>query len=72
MSKSGYSGPADDQEPEDQGDDRYTVVMQRISVHDGVCAVVLKNGRSIGYLPCTSEEEFEWIRGRLTGTRQKS
>jgi len=73
MTKTGYSSPEDDGHEEGRGDDRYRVTKQTIASHDPrPCAVILRNDISFGYIPCDSEEEFEWIKARLTGTRPRS
>lgn len=73
MSKTGYNSPdGSEQSPEDQGDDQYTVSLKTVADLGGLYAVISKNGLSIAYIPCTSQEEFEWIRDRLSGTRRKS
>jgi hypothetical protein len=72
MTKTGYSSPEADHSPEGRGDDVYKVTKQTIASHDPrPCAVILRNGTAFGYIPCDSEEEFEWLKARLTGTRPR-
>ena len=73
MTRSGYSSPEGDETSEDRGDFTYRVTRQTIASHDPrPCAVILRNNVAFGYIPCDSEEEFEWIRKCLTGTRPQS
>lgn len=69
----GYDKPEDDKAPEDSGYDLYKVTKQVIASHDPrPCAVILRNEVAFGYIPCDSEEEFEWIKERMTGSRPRS
>jgi len=73
MTRTGYSSPEDDRAPEGRGDFVYSVSRQTIASHDPrPCAVILRDGISFGYIPCDSEEEFEWLKDRLSGTRPRS
>lgn len=69
----GYDSPVGEDLSEDAGDFTYTVSRQTIASHDPrPCAVILRDGLAFGYIPCDSEEEFEWLRTRLSGTRPRS
>lgn len=73
MSKTGYDSPDDDRAPEGSGDVRYAVSRQTIASHDPrPCAVIMRDGLAFGYIPCDSEEEYEWLKARLSGTRPRS
>lgn len=69
----GYDKPEVDRAPEDSGYDTYTVNRQTIASHDPKpVAVIMRNQLAFGYIPCDSEEEFEWIKDRMTGSRPRS
>jgi len=69
----GYDKPEEDRAPEDSGYHTYEVRRQTIATHDPKpVAVIMRDKRAFGYIPCDSEEEFEWIKERMTGTRPQS
>jgi len=73
MTKTGYSSPEDDRAPEGRGDFVYSVLRRVVASHDPrPCAVLIKDGKSIGVIPCDDEEEYEWLKARLSGTRPRS
>ncbi len=64
-----YEDPNPPEKPEVEYHDSYTTMLEgRVGTY---IMVVLKNGESIGYLPITTEEEYEWLKKRLTGIRPR-
>lgn len=69
----GYDKPEADDAPEDSGYHTYEVTRQTIASHDPKPVAVIKRDKlAFGYIPCDSEEEFEWIKARMTGNRPRS
>lgn len=64
-----YEDPNPPENPEVEYHDSYTTMLEgRVGTY---IMVVLKNGEAIGYLPITTEEEYEWLKKRLTGIRPR-
>ena len=66
-----YQNPHEsaDGPPESSGVDYWNVKLGDLSAHGEFVAIVLRNHAPIAYIPCTSEEEVQWLTERLTGTR---
>lgn len=65
MTQTGYEQPKEDEEGTIH--DHFTVRLEQLSYR--AIAVIEKNGEPIGGLRCLSEEEAQWLKERITGTR---
>jgi hypothetical protein len=69
-----YENPHEsaDGPPESAGIDYWGVELAIMSAHGDPVAIIIRNREAIAFIPCTNEEEVQWLKDRLTGTRRTS